>query len=73
MLIVVGKVGCAKCIELKDHLTDKGIEFTYKIFEGLDRGERKYYAYIIRAENNGHFPLVLDEEGNVIDELWVKP
>lgn len=68
MLTVIGKVGCGNCIELKEKLTKEGIKFIYKIFEELDRGERKYYAYIVRNENNGHFPLVLDDDGKIINE-----
>lgn len=68
MLTVIGKVGCNRCIELKDKLTKEGIKFEYLIFDDIPRGPRKLYANIIRNENGGYFPLLLDDDGLVIKE-----
>ena len=68
MLTVIGKVGCTKCMELKDKLTREGIEFKYHNFDTMPRCAKQLYATIIRKENNGHFPLVLDNNGIIIQE-----
>lgn len=68
MLTVIGKVGCTKCVELKNKLTKEGVEFEYFVFEEIPREPKGLYANIIRNENNGHFPLVLNENGEVVKE-----
>lgn len=68
MLTVIGKVGCTQCTELKYKLTRKNVEFEYLVFEDIPRGPRQIYAKLIREENGGHFPLVLDEDGQVVQE-----
>ena len=68
MITVIGKIGCKSCEELKDKLTKEGKEFRYLDFDTMPRCAKQLYATIIRKENNGHFPLVLDGNGIIIQE-----
>ncbi len=59
MLTIIGKIGCVKCVELKEQLSKDGVEFKYLVFDRLPIEQKKKYAKIIREENEGHFPLVI--------------
>lgn len=59
MLTIIGKIGCVKCVELKEQLSKDGVEFQYLVFDRLPIEQKKKYAKIIREENEGHFPLVI--------------
>lgn len=67
MIKVIGKVGCDGCIALKEKLINDSVEFEYVLYEDLNRSEKRIYADIIRSKNNGHFPLVVDENNEIID------
>lgn len=60
MLTVIGKIGCVKCVELKEQLTKDKVEFEYILFDTLPRLEKQKYAKLIREENDGHFPLAIE-------------
>ncbi len=68
MITVIGRVGCKSCEEIKDKLTKEGKEFRYFDFDKLPRTAKQLYAAIIRNENKGHFPLVLDNNGVMMKE-----
>lgn len=67
MIKVIGKVGCEGCVALKEKLTNDGIDFEYIVYEDMDRSKKRVYANIIRTKNGGHFPLVVDENDEIID------
>ena len=60
MIRVIGKIGCSSCIELKEKLTKEGKDFEYIVFDTMPRDKKQKYAKIIREENNGHFPFVIE-------------
>lgn len=66
MIKVIGKVGCKNCVDLKDRLTNEGIEFEYVLYEDMNRPDKRIYADMIRSKNNGHFPLVIDENNELV-------
>lgn len=66
MIKVIGKVGCGNCVDLKDRLTNEGVEFEYVVYEDMSRSDKRLYANIIRSKNNGHFPLVVDENNELV-------
>ena len=63
MLLVVGKIGCTKCEELKARLVAKDVQFEYLLFEALDRDTKRKISALVRNENNGHFPLITQCSG----------
>lgn len=67
MIKVIGKVGCGGCVALKEKLTNDSVEFEYVLYEDLDRNEKRIYADIIRSKNNGRFPLVVDENNEIVN------
>ncbi len=67
MIKVIGKQGCGSCVELKERLTKEGVEFNYILYEDLNRNDKRFYADIIRSKNNGHFPLVIDENNEIVN------
>lgn len=66
MIKVIGKVGCGGCVALKERLTTEGVEFEYIVYDQMNREDKRFYADIIRSKNNGHFPLVVDENNELV-------
>ena len=67
MIKVIGKNGCGNCVALKERLTNNDVEFEYLLYEDLDREDKRFYANIIRSKNNGHFPLAVDENNEIVN------
>lgn len=59
MITVIGNQGCSRCTQTKNILTQKGIEFTYKLFNDFSNNEQE--EIMINAQNKGqtNFPIIL--------------
>jgi len=65
---IVGKKNCSKCSTIKSILENKGVDCDYFDVES-DKG--RHFKERILKENKGMYPLLLDEEGKVIDLKYI--
>ena len=59
MIEVIGNKNCAACLVTKRLLTDRGVEFEYKIYDDMPADERSRVMDIARAANALSFPIIL--------------
>lgn len=69
MITVYGTLNCGRCSVVKTILENKGVEFKYEILDELTEVEQE--EVLLNAQENGigSFPIVADEEGNVIKDV----
>jgi len=58
MILVIGTDHCSRCNMTKTILTNKKIEFEYKLLDSLTPEEQKKYLNIAQENNQMSFPII---------------
>lgn len=61
MILVIGTQNCSRCGMIKNILTEKGIEYEYKLINEMLTEERDEYMDMAKAKNQMSFPLIIRE------------
>lgn len=67
MILLIGKNNCNACTMVKNVLTNKGVEFEYKLLEELSEEDRN--NYIQMAQDTGMLSLPLIIKNNTLKTL----
>jgi len=66
MYLLIGKENCSRCEMIKNILSNKNIEFEYKILESFSEEERKNYIKLGKEFKQTSFPLIV-KDNKVLD------
>jgi glutaredoxin len=67
LLTVIGTENCSKCMMTKVKLDKKNIEYKYRYYSDLSNREQDSIDALARKCNIMSFPIVLDEDFNIVD------
>lgn len=70
MILVIGTENCPRCMMVKNILTNKNIEFDYKMFSFLSSEEQEKYLNMAEKTGQMSFPLII-RDGKIIEIMEV--
>lgn len=61
MILVIGTENCSRCNMTKTILTNKNIEFEYKLIDSLPKEDQEKYLNIAQKNNQMSFPIIFQD------------
>ena len=65
MILILGKQNCSACDMAKTVLTNKGIEFTYRLLDELEPEAKKDYIKQAREQGKLSMPIII-KDGKIL-------
>lgn len=62
MILVIGTENCSRCNMTKTILTNKKIEFEYKLLDSLSLEEQKKYLNVAQENGQMSFPIIFKND-----------
>lgn len=61
MILVIGTQNCSRCSMIKNILTEKSIQYEYKLINEMSEEDTNKHMDMAKAKNQMSFPLIIKE------------